>query len=290
MDKIAIGLARNNNIRIYSIVNTDLVSEAQQRHGLWPTASAALGRVLSVTAMMGAMSKIENEKVTIQIKGDGPILNITASANNKGEVRGYVGDPQIMLSYTKTNQLAVGLAVGNGVLQVSRDLGLKNTFVGTTDLISGEIGDDFAYYFNISEQTPSAVSVGVLVDTDNTIISSGGLIIQMMPGASEEDIVAAEKAVESLRPISELVKENKTANDLILDLFDDAKIIEERDVIFKCDCSREKMERGLLTLDKSEIIDMINDNENIETVCNFCNEKYIFTIDDLRKLIDVKEA
>ncbi len=290
MDKLAIGLARNNNIRIYATTTTNLVEEARKRFDLWPTASAALGRTLSVGAMMGAMLKNKDEKITIQINGDGPLESIVVNANSYGEVRGYVKEPHVMLSYNDTHKLAVGLAVGSGFLRVSRDMGLKNSFVGTTDLISGEIGDDFAYYFNVSEQTPSAVSVGVLVDTDNSIISAGGLIIQIMPGASEEDIVAAEKAIGSLAPISELVKDNKTAEDLILDLFEDAKVIATQDVKFKCDCSKDKMAQGLMTLDNDELLEMINDNEEIETVCNFCNEKYIFSISDLRNILDAKKV
>lgn len=290
MDKLAIGLARNNHIRIYATTTTNLVEEARKRHDLWPTASAALGRTLSVGAMMGAMLKNKAEKITIQINGDGPLEGIIVNANSDGEVRGYVKEPHVMLSYNDTNKLAVGLAVGEGVLQVSRDLGLKNNFVGTTELISGEIGDDFAYYFNVSEQTPSAVSVGVLVDTDNSIISAGGLILQIMPGATEEDIAIAEKAIAGLAPISELVKAKKTATDLIEDLFVDAKVIATQEVSFKCDCSKEKMERGLMTLDNSELVDMINDNEEIETVCNFCNEKYIFSVSDIKGILDAKTA
>lgn len=290
MDKLAIGMARNGNVRIYAVTTTNLTEEARQRHDLWPTSTATLGRVMAVGLMMGAMLKGEKEKLNINIKGDGPIKNVMVAADSKGNVRGYVGDPHVMLSYNDTHKLAVGLAVGAGHLQVVKDMGLKNEFVGTVDLVSGEIGEDFAYYFNVSEQTPSAVSVGVLVDTDNTVISAGGLIIQLMPGASEEDIVATEKALANLKPISELIKNGENEKTIIESLYDDAKILDERDVQFKCECSRERMMNGLATLQNSELLEMIVDNESVETVCNFCNEKYIFTVEDLKEIVDDKTA
>lgn len=288
MDKLAIGLARNNNIRIYATTTTNLVEEARVRHDLWPTSTAALGRVMSVGLMMAQMQKGEDEKLTIQIDGDGPIKNIVATAKNDGTVRGYVGDPHVMLSYNDTNKLAVGTAVGNGYLKVVRDMNLKTDFSGTVELVSGEIGEDFAYYFMVSEQTPSAVSVGVLVDTDNSVISAGGLIIQLMPGSSEEDIVETEKVVANLKPISELVQKGMSAKEIIESLYDDVKILLEKEVSFKCDCSRDRMLKGLLTLERKEIEEMIEEEESIETVCNFCSEKYNFTKEDLRGLLDEK--
>lgn len=288
MDKLAIGMAINNNIRIYATTTTQLVEEARVRHNMWPTSTAALGRVMSVALMMASMQKGTDEKITIQIDGDGPIKNITAIAKNDGTVRGYVGDPNVMLSYNDKNKLAVGLAVGNGFLKVTKDLNLKTDFVGTVDIQTGEIGDDFAYYFNVSEQTPSAVSVGVLVDTDNSVISAGGLIIQVMPGASDEDITEAEKVIKNLKPISEIVKDGLSAKQIVESLFDDAKVLLEKDVAFSCDCSRERMQNGLATLTVEDLNEMIEENETIETVCNFCNEKYNFSINDLRGILDAK--
>lgn len=288
MDKLAIGMARNNNIRIYATTTTDVVEEARVRHDLWPTSTAALGRVMSVALIMASMQKGFDEKITIQIDGDGPIKNITVIAKNDGTVRGYVGDPHVMLSYNDKNKLAVGLAVGSGFLKVTKDLNLKTDFVGTVDLQTGEIGDDFAYYFTVSEQTPSAVSVGVLVGTDNSVISAGGLIIQVMPGATEEDIIETEKVIENLKPISELVKDGFSARQIIESLFDDANVLLEKDVSFKCDCSRERMQNGLATLTIEDLNEMIEEDETIETVCNFCNEKYNFTINDLRGILDDK--
>ena len=288
MDTLAIGLARNNNIRIYATTTTNLVEEARKRHDMWPTSTAALGRVMSVTLMMASMQKGEDEKVTVQINGDGMIKTIVASAKNDGSVKGYVGDPHVMLSYNDTNKLAVGTAVGSGILRVTKDLTLKTGFVGTVDLQTGEIGDDFAYYFTISEQTPSAVSVGVLVDTDNSVKAAGGLIIQVMPGASEEDILETEKVIANLKPISSIVEQGKSASQIIDSLFDDAEVLLTKEVFYKCDCSRERMANGLFTLNNEELEDMIEDNEVIETVCNFCNEKYEFSVEDLRGLLDEK--
>lgn len=288
MDKLAIGLARNGNVRIYSVVTTDLTNEARERHDLWPTSTATLGRTMAAGLMMGAMLKGKEEKLTIQINGDGPIQSVMVAANSQGDVRGYVGDPHVMLSYNDTHKLAVGVAVGSGFLRVTKDMNLRSDFVGTVDLVSGEIAEDFAYYFSVSEQTPSAVSLGVLVDTDNTVISSGGLIIQLMPGHTEEDILVTEKALESLKPVSDLIKDGETAESMILGLYDDAKVLDTRDVRFKCDCSRDRMMNGLATLKKEDILEMIEDNEEVETVCNFCNEKYIFTVDDLKEIINDK--
>lgn len=288
MDKLAIGMARNNNVRIYATTTTNLVEEARVKHGLWPTSTAALGRVMSVGLMMAQMQKGDDEKLTIDITGDGPLKSIMVTAQNDGSVRGYVGDPHIMLSYNESQTLAVGTAIGNGFLKVVRDMNLKTNFTGTVELQTGEIGDDFAYYFMVSEQTPSAVSVGVLVDTDNSVISAGGLIIQIMPGATEEDIVATEKVIAKLKPVSELVADGMTAVNIIESLYEDAHIVLEKDVQFKCDCSRERMLNGLSTLDNNELSSIIEDNEEIETVCNFCSEKYIFTIDDIRGLLDEK--
>ncbi len=243
---------------------------------------------MSIALMMASMQKGKEESVTIQIKGDAMIETILVNAKNNGNVKGYISEPHVMLSYNDTNKLAVGKAIGNGFLRVTKDLKLKNEFVGTVDLQTGEIGEDFAYYFTVSEQIPSAVSVGVLVNTDNSVMASGGLIIQVMPGATEEDIKEAEKAVNNLKPISELVNQGQTARQVIENLFEDAKVLLEKGVFFKCDCSRERMLNGLSTLDKEEILEMIQDKETIETVCNFCNEKYYFTTEDLKGLIDEK--
>lgn len=288
MDQLAIAMARNNNIRIYATTTTDLVEKARVKHNMWPTSTAALGRVMSVALMMASMQKGKDEKLTIQINGDGPIKNIMVTAKNDGTVRGYVGDPHVMLSYNDTNKLAVGTAVGSGFLRVIKDMGLKQDFVGTVDLQTGEIGEDFAYYFTISEQTPSAVSVGVLVDTDNSVISAGGLIIQLMPGATEDDIVETEKVIANLKPISELVENGMSARDIIESLYPDANVLLEKDVSFKCECSAERMLNGISTLNNDEIQAMIDEEESIETVCNFCNAKYNFTKEDLRGLLDEK--
>ena len=288
MDKLAIGMARNNNVRIYATTTTALVEEARVRHDMWPTATAALGRVMSVALMMASMQKGKDEKLTIQINGDGMLKTILATAQNDGSVRGYVGDPHVMLSYNDTNKLAVGTAIGNGYLRVIKDMNLKNEFVGTVDLQTGEIGEDFAFYFKVSEQTPAAVSGGVLVDTDNSVLASGGLIIQLMPGASEEDILATEQVLANLKPISEIVQQGKTASEIIEDLFEDAQVLLEKEVFFKCDCSKDRMLNGLRTLENDEIKAMIDDGETIETVCNFCNEKYEFSLEDLQGLLDDK--
>ena len=281
-------MARNNNIRIYAITTTDLVEQARVKFDMWPTSTAALGRVMSVALMMAQMQKGKDDKLTVQIDGDGPIKTIMAVAKNEGRVKGYVVDPHVMMSYNDTNKLAVGSAVGSGFLKVVNDMNLKTDFAGTVELVSGEIGDDFAYYFMVSEQTPSAVSVGVLVDTDNSVMSAGGLIIQLMPGANEADIIETEKVVANLKPISELINGGMSAVQIIKSLYEDANILLEKEVAFKCDCSRERMLTGIFTLDSKEIENIIEEDGGIEAVCNFCNEKYNFGLDELRGLLDEK--
>ena len=195
-DTLIHAISANGHIRVLTCTSTQLAEQARKQHNLWPTSAAALGRVLTITAILGSMLKTEKEKVTVQINGGGPIGTIMADGWANGDVRGFVGDPEIYLKYNDTGKLAVGTAVGkDGYLKVIKRMNMKNDFTGQVALVSGEIGEDFAYYFTISEQTPSAVSLGVLVDTDNSVMASGGILIQMMPEATEDDIKLAEATV-----------------------------------------------------------------------------------------------
>ena len=197
-DYIVRATAADGQIRAFAAYTKDVVEEARKRHDCWPTAAAALGRVLTIGSIMGSMQKNQDEKLTIQINGGGPIGTILVDCFPDGNVRGFVSDPHVHMTYNDTGKLAVGIAVGKeGTLKVIRDLGMKDDFAGTVNLQTGEIGDDFAYYFTVSEQTPSAVSLGVLVDTDNSVIAAGGLLIQMLPDAIEEDIEKVEAIVNS---------------------------------------------------------------------------------------------
>ncbi|MEG0469563.1 MAG: Hsp33 family molecular chaperone HslO, partial [Longicatena sp.] len=249
-DYLVKALTCEERVRVYICSTTALVEEARQRFDLYPTSAAALGRVLSVGSMMGSMLKSDKEQLTIKINGGGPIGTVLVDAYSDGHVRGFVSDPHILLQYNDTGKLAVGMAVGNqGTLEVIKDLHMKENWGGTVAIQSGEIGDDFAYYFTASEQTPSAVSVGVLVNTDGSIIAAGGLIIQMMPDADEEDIAKVEQVVQHMKHISTYIQEYESLEDILKDLFqEDLKILSTQDVCFKCDCDKAKMKRVITTL------------------------------------------
>lgn len=284
-DQLIKALACNEHVRIYLCSTTNLVEEARQRFDMWPTSAAALGRTLSVASMMGSMLKSDKELLTININGGGPIGSIVVDAYANGCVRGFCSDPHIMLQYNDSGKLAVGSAVGkNGYLSVTKDLHMKENWRGTVELVSGEIAEDFAYYFTVSEQTPSAVSLGVLVNDDNSIISAGGLIIQMMPDASEEDIVCVENLLKDLKPISTLMKDCNDLEALCNSLFNDVKILTNQDIAFECGCSKATMKRALMTIAKEDRLAMIEEDHGCEITCNFCNERYQFDEQELRDL------
>lgn len=290
-DQLLKAIACDGHVRIYVCNTTGLVNYARKQHDLWPTASAALGRTLSVASMMGGNLKSKQEKITITINGGGPIGTVMADAYYGGNVRGFVGEPHVHYQYNDTGKLAVGIAVGkDGYLEVKKDLGLKEQFSGRVALVDGEIGEDFAYYFVMSEQIPSALSVGVLVDSDNTIISSGGLLIQMLPDASEEDIEKAEDAIKALAPMSDLIKDNVSLEAIALSLFDDTKILEVNDIAFTCDCSKEKVENAIRLIDRKDIQEMISEDHGSEATCQFCGKVYKLSEKELQKILDSKDS
>lgn len=285
-DYLVRGIVASRNCTVLACNTTNLLEEARKHHDLYPTASAALGRLMSVTLMMGAMNK-NNEKMTITINGGGPIGTMMTSTNSDGKVKGFVSNPHVHFTYNDTGKLAVGVAVGNnGTIQVIKDMGLKEPFVGTCELQTGEIGEDFSYYFMISQQIPSVVSVGVLVNDTNEILSSGGFIIQLLPGASEEDIEYIEDKMKNFPPVSSLIHENKTPEQIIQMLFEDAEILEKQDLFFECDCSKEKMERALVTIGKDEMKKIIEEDHGCEITCHFCNTHYHFSEEELIKILN----
>lgn len=282
-NNVLIATALNEHARIYLFNSKEMVEEARKLHDLWPTSCAALGRTLAVTALMGLMQKDDNEVVTVTINGGGPIGTILCVANSAGEVKGFCGDPKIYMTYDGTHKLAVGKAVGtNGYLKVTKNLKLKQNYTSQVDLQSGEIGDDFAYYFSVSEQVPTIVSVGVLVDTDSTVKSSGAMIIELLPGHSEEDIVYLENL--HLKPISSVFAENDDLHAYLKELFPDAEILEEKNVKYHCDCSRERFMRNLLTLPKKDLEEIAED-DHIDIKCEFCDKIYRFDKDDIQKVM-----
>lgn len=283
-DYLVKAMAYNGQVRAYAAITTNTVSEAQRRHQTWPTASAALGRTMTAGVMMGAMLKDEN-KITIKIEGGGPIGVVLADADAKGHVRGYVTNPQTHFELNDIGKLDVRRAVGvDGTLTVVKDVGLRDHFSGQVPLVSGEIGDDFTYYFAKSEQTPSSVGVGVLVNPDNSILAAGGFIIQMMPGADEETITDIEQKLQSIPPVSSLVDEGYSAEGMLESFLKDVNILEKQAVTFQCTCSKERLSNAIVSLGKEEIRAMIEEDGEANAQCHFCNESYHFTKEELEEL------
>lgn len=273
-------------IRAYAITSTNLVEEARRRQDTWATASAALGRTLTIAAMMGAMLKGEDSN-TIKVEGGGPIGAIVVDSNAKGHVRGYVTNPHVDFELNEAGKLDVARAVGReGRLSIVRDLGLRDYFTGEVPIVSGEISEDFTYYFATSEQIPSAVGAGVLVNPDHTILASGGFIIQVMPGAADEAIEKLENQIRNIPPISKLIEQGNTPEEILGRLFEGAKlnIHEKMPVEFRCRCSKERIGNAITGLGNDEIQSMIDEDGGAEATCHFCNEKYQFTAEELEGL------
>lgn len=285
-DYLVKALGYKGQVRAYAVSTTETVSEAQRRHYTWPTASAALGRSMTAGVMMGAMLK-GDDKLTIKIEGGGPIGTILVDSNAKGEVRGYVTNPQTHFDLNENGKLDVARAVGTeGMLTVVKDLGLKDYFTGQTPIVSGELGEDFTYYFVTSEQVPSSVGVGVLVNPDNTIQAAGGFILQLLPNTDEETITAIEERLKTIAPISTLIKAGKSPEDILEELLGEGnvQVLETMPVSFVCQCSKERIENALVSLGKDEIRNIIEEEGQAEANCHFCNEKYHFSKEELEQL------
>lgn len=290
-DYLIKALAYDNQIRAYAIDSTQLVSEAQRRHNTWPTASAALGRALTAAAMMGATLK-GDDKVTVKIEGGGPIGVIIVDANARGETRGYVTNPHVHFELNEHGKLDVRRAVGtNGYLSVVKDLGLREMFTGQVPIVSGELGEDFTYYYAVSEQIPSSVGVGVLVNPDNSILAAGGFMIQVMPGTSDETITLLEQRLKEIAPISKMIQQGLTPEQILEEILGEkqVKVLEKKPVSFRCNCSYERFERALASLGKEEIRAMIDEDGQAETVCHFCNETYLFDKQALERLYEISD-
>ncbi len=285
-DYLVRGIVNSKNVRVFACRTTGVVEEARKKHDLWPTASAALGRMMSATLMMGIMGN-QQEKITVTINGGGPIGTMMCVTQGDGKVKGFVGDPHVHYTYNDTGKLAVGVAVGKeGYLEVIRDMQIREAFTGRVPLQTGEIGDDFTYYFAASEQTPSVVSLGVLVNDTNEILASGGFIIQLLPDATEEDIEYIENKLNGFPAISTLIYEGKTPEEVLQMLFDDVELLETQDLFFECDCSRERMIEALGTLPGGELQAMIDEDHGCEITCHFCNSRYQITEAELQGILD----
>ncbi|MDT2828294.1 Hsp33 family molecular chaperone HslO [Enterococcus viikkiensis] len=285
-DYLVKALAYEGFVRAYAVNATETVAEAQRRHDTWNTASAALGRTLVGGLMLGATLKGE-DRLTVKIDGDGPAGAIVVDSNGKGEVKGYIKNPHISLSLNEIGKIDVRGAVGTeGMFTVIKDLGLKEPFSGQTPIVSGEIGEDFTYYLAVSEQIPSAVGVSVLVDTDDSIKTAGGFMIQIMPGASDEIIDQIEARLKETARISTLLDEGQTPEEILENLLatDDVFFLETMPVQFKCDCSKEKFASAIITLGAEQIQELIDQDHGAEAVCAFCNNKYQYSEEDLYEL------
>ncbi|ALP36704.1 heat-shock protein Hsp33 [Paenibacillus sp. IHB B 3084] len=289
-DRLIRGTAMDGRVRAFAVRTTELVEELRRRHDTYPTATAALGRTLTAGAIMGSMLK-GKERLTIQVKGDGPIGQIVVDANAVGEVRGYVSEPHVHLPSNSMGKLDVAGAVGTeGFIHIIKDLGLKEPYRGSTPIISGELGEDFTYYFAKSEQTPSAVGLGVLVDTDNSVIVAGGFIIQLLPGLDDDEITAIENAVGSIPPVTALLDQGLELDEMLRWMLPDVRVLDEMDIHFQCECSRERVEKTLISLGESELEQLIEEEGQAEVVCHFCNEAYQFNKDELQNLLDQAKA
>lgn len=280
--------ASDSDVRIFAAITTDIVEKARQIHGTSPTASAALGRLLTASSMMGTMLKGDNDTLSISLNGGGIAGNLLAASNSTGNVRGYISHPEANLPLNKKGKLDVSGIVGkDGMLNVVKDMGLKEPYSGQVPLYSGEIAEDIAYYFAESEQVPSAVALGVLIDTDTSIKSAGGLIIQMMPDADPllSDLITYR--LRELPPISSLIAVGKSGEDILKMLFDDMnlKVHEKIDTGYVCNCTRDRVENALAALGASEIQDLMKENKPIEIQCHFCNRKYEFSVDELNSIL-----
>lgn len=288
-DKLVRATAQNGNIRVYGAITTKLVDKASKIHNCSATAAAALGRMLTAGSLMGAMLKSESETLTLQISGGGEAQGVVVTAYANGKVKGYIGNPAVELPANERGKLDVGGAIGkNGNLLVIRDMGLKEPYVGQVPIYTGEIGDDLAYYFTVSEQTPSAVGLGVLVGTDLSIDAAGGFIIQMMPGSDELTADLITYRLQEIPSITELIKKGMTIEDILKYIFEDMdlNILDSMEPEFKCDCSRERVEKALISIGKKDLEEIYNEGKDEEIKCHFCNTSYIFTNKEIGEILD----
>lgn len=287
-DKLIIATAEEGQIRIIAAITTELVNEAAKIHNCSATAAAALGRMVTAGSLMGAMLKSDKDSLTIQISGGGEAKGVVVTAYAEGKVKGYIGNPQVDLPANSKGKLDVGGAIGtNGSLFVIRDMGLKEPYVGQVPIYSGEIGDDLAYYYTVSEQTPSAVGLGVLVNTDLSIKAAGGFIIQMMPGASELIADLITYRLQEMPHITELITKGMSIREIIEYIFDNMnlKFIGEHTPKYVCDCSREKVEKALISIGVKDLSEIYEEGKDEELTCHFCNKIYKFTNKEIGEIL-----
>ena len=291
-DYLVKSLAFDGQIRAYAVDATETVSTAQKLHDTWSAASAALGRSLVGTLLLASASLQGDETMTVKINGNGPVGGIVVDGNANGTVKGYVQNPHVHLSLNDKHKIDVKGAVGTeGFLAVTKDLGLKEPFTGQVPLVSGELGEDFTYYLAKSEQIPSSVGLSVFVNSDNSIETAGGFMIQVMPGANEETISQIEKRLAEIPMVSEMMRDGKKPEDVLNEILgaENVKVLDKMPVSYHCDCSRERFLGVLTSLPTDQLQEMADEDHGAEAVCHFCGKKYQFTEDELRKIIKVKK-
>ena len=287
-DYIVRAVTKNGAVRAFCAVTTNTVNEAYKMHKTSPVATAALGRLLTASAMMGAMLKSENETITLQLVGDGPIGRVLAVSDSNSNVKGYVTNPLVDLPKNSKGKLDVGGAVGkDGYLVVTKDMGLKEPYIGKTPLVSGEIGDDLTRYFAVSEQTPSVVGLGVLVDIDYSVKEAGGFIIQVMPEATEEDISLLEENIKLVTSVTDMLSDGLLPENILEILLRgfEFEITQKRDTKYFCNCSRERVERALISIGEKELTDIIENDKKAQLTCHFCDKVYDFSEEELKTLL-----
>lgn len=286
-DILVRGQSIGGDVRVFVAVTTDLVNEAHRLHGTFPVATAALGRTLTIAAIMGQGLKNDTDSVTIQFRGDGPLGNMVAVTDNKSRVRGYVVNPYVDLPLNKKGKLDVGKAVGKGQLNVIYDLSLKEPYCGQVPIVTGEIAEDMTYYFAKSDQIPTAIGLGVLVGTDEKAEQAGGFMIQLMPGATEETAGKIEDRMKTVPPVTQMLSEGMSAQDILFYLTEDFDMIMQNETVtpmYQCKCSQKRMRDAVISVGKDEIRKIIDEDGKCEVECQFCNNKYVFDKNELEEI------
>lgn len=286
-DYIIRGTAANDQIRFFAATTRELTEAARSIHNTSPVATAALGRLLTAGAMMGSMSKNEEDLTTLQIKCNGPIGSLMVTADGAARVKGYVGNPNVILPPNSKGKLDVAGALDLGILSVIKDIGLKEPYIGQTQLVSSEIAEDLTYYFATSEQVPSSVALGVLMSPENTVQQAGGFIIQLMPFAEDSLIDTLEERLKNYASVTALLNQGKTPEDMMQELFEgyDCRIMDKVPTAYQCNCSKERVERAVRSISRKDIEEMIHDNQPVEVNCQFCGKHYVFDLTDLKNML-----
>ena len=286
-DYIVRATAANAQIRAFAATTRDLVEKARKAHNTSPVATAALGRLMTGAVMMGVMAKNDEDLLTLQVSGDGPLKGMTVTADGRGNVKGYVNEPLVMLPPSPKGKLDVGGAVGRGFLRVIKDIGLKEPYSGQTDLQTGEIAEDLTYYFATSEQVPSSVGLGVLMEKNNTVKQAGGFIVQLMPFTEERVVARLEENLAKIPSVTSVLDAGKTPEEMLELLFEglDMEIVDTIPVHFYCNCDKKRVEKAIISIGKKEIGEMIAEGKEIEVKCHFCNTAYVFTVEELKELL-----